>query len=71
MSGETVTPLQTVPAPYGREVRLHDVVHDSGLHLLRVTIREGRRFTIVELDADTAARWAAAMAAWAERAAAD
>jgi hypothetical protein len=33
--------------------------------MLRIRIREGRRFTIVDLDAETAGRWGNLMAAWA------
>ena len=67
MSGETVTPLERFPAPYGREVELLDVLYESGMRLLRVRIREGNRFTILELDASTAAHWGDAMSAWSER----
>lgn len=66
MNGETVTPLDDFDAPYGRRVELQDVVHDSGLRLMRVRIREGRRFTVLDLDGETASRWGAAMVRWAE-----
>ncbi len=66
MNAESVTELEAFDAPYGKAVRMQEVVHDSGLRLLRVTIREGNRFTIMDLDAATAAHWAAAMARWAE-----
>ncbi len=66
MNGETVTPLDDFDAPYGRRVELQDVVHESGLRLMRVRIREGRRFTVLDLDGETASRWGAAMVRWAE-----
>ncbi len=66
MNDETVSPLDDFGAPYGRRVELQDVRHESGLHLMRVRIREGRRFTILDLDGETAARWGAAMVRWAE-----
>ncbi len=59
------TEVDTIAAPYGREIRLTEVDFDSGMRLLRVTIREGGRYTILELDAPTAGRWAQSMAAWA------
>lgn len=65
MSGETVTRLERFQAPYGREVELQDVLYESGLRLLRLRIREGTRFTIMDLDAATAAHWGEAMSAWA------
>jgi hypothetical protein len=68
VTGETVTRLERFQAPYGREVMLDDVVHESGLQMLRITVREGKRFTIFDLDAPTAAHWSAALAGWAKRA---
>lgn len=63
---ESVTTLATIAAPWGREVTLQSVDHDSGLKMMRVRIREGRaRFTILDLDAATARAWAEAMQAWA------
>jgi hypothetical protein len=38
------------------------------MRLLRVTIKEGRRFTQLDLDEDTADRWGQAMLDWGRRA---
>ena len=65
MTDPTVTELDKFDAPYGREVILQDVAHDSGMRLLRIRIREGNRFTIMDLDAQTASRWGNAMTGWA------
>jgi len=59
--------LATVEAPYHREIWLDDVQFESGMRLLRVTIKEGRRFTQLELDAATADRWGELMRSWARR----
>jgi hypothetical protein len=66
MQGETKERLETLKAPYGREVRLDDVRFESGMRLLRVTVREGMRITALDLDAETALAWANTMAQWAE-----
>lgn len=66
MSEETVTRLDRFEAPYGREIELQEVLFESGMRLMRVRIREGSRFTILDLDDKTASHWAAAMAGWAE-----
>jgi hypothetical protein len=66
-SGETVTRLARFQAPYGREVELQEVRYESGMKLLRLRIREGKRFTIIDLDPETAAHWAGAMGGWAAR----
>lgn len=68
MSEETVKRLERFKAPYGREITLDDVEHESGMKLLRITVREGRRFTIFDLDAPTATHWATSLASWAEQA---
>jgi hypothetical protein len=60
----------TIQAPYGRVIRLDEVDFESGMRLLRVTIREGGRFTILDLDAPTAAQWGRSMCDWAQGAAA-
>lgn len=63
--GETVTRLERFQAPYGREVELHEVLYENGMKVLRLRIREGNRFTIMDLDPDTAAHWARVMGDWA------
>lgn len=65
MNFETTTPLADFDAPYGKHITLQQVRYDGGLTLLRVRIREGKRFTILELDPRTAQHWADLMAAWA------
>ncbi len=65
MSDETVTALDEIAAPYGRKVTLEGVEHESGLRMLRIRIREGSRFTIMDVDADTATRWGTVMSTWA------
>ncbi len=66
MSNSVKTPLKSIAAPYGRQIRLDDVAYDSGMKLLRVTIREGARYTILEIDAPIALEWSEEMRKWAE-----
>lgn len=67
MNDDIRTRLETIRAPYGREIWIDDVQFESGMRLLRVTVREGRRFTVLDLDAQTARSWATAMIAWADQ----
>ena len=69
MSDPNITELGRISAPYRREIVLQDVLHESGMKLLRVRIREGTRFTILDIDAPTAEAWSSAMLAWARDAA--
>jgi hypothetical protein len=65
VSDETVSELDRFDAPWNRQVMLQDVRHESGLRMLRIRIREGTRFTVMDIDEDTAARWGRAMSDWA------
>ncbi len=65
MNDEVVKTLDKFAAPYGRDVTLESVEHESGLRMLRIRIREGRRFTVMDIDGDTARRWGSAMSNWA------
>lgn len=56
-----------IQAPYGRRIRLDEIAYESGMTLLRVTIREGGRYTILEIDPATADQWGQLMADWAAR----
>jgi len=64
---EEKTRLGVLAAPYGREVWLDEARFASGMRLLRLTIKEGRRFTQLDLDAATARQWGQAMLDWARR----
>ena len=68
MTEEIVTVLTRIDAPYGRKVVLESVEHSEDMHLLRIRIREGSRFTVLDIDKETALLWSAAMTAWASEA---
>ncbi len=66
MSAPDTRSLEKFSAPLGGEVELLELGFDGGVNLLRVRIRQGTRFTDLDLDPETAARWAAAMSDWAQ-----
>ena len=68
MSDASINRLDEFSAPYGKEVILEDVNYESGLCLLRIRIREGNRFTIMDIDSETARHWGSAMLTWADSA---
>ena len=63
----TTTTLDKFLAPYGREVTLENVDYDNDTRVLRIRIREGNRFTVMDINSETAARWASVMSDWAAR----
>lgn len=51
----------------GQEIELQQIDHaEGGMSLLRVRIRESKRFTIFDIDPATARQWAQAMQDWAD-----
>ncbi len=58
--------MEQLTAPYGQTIELRQIVHDSGVRLLRVIIRDGTRYTTLDLDPATAHAWGKTLVAWAE-----
>jgi len=63
-----ITELTRFKVPLGnQEIELQQIDYaEGGMSLLRIRIRESRRFTIFDIDPATASRWAAAMQGWAD-----
>jgi len=61
-----LTPLDEFTVPLGgQQVALQQIDHvEGGMSLLRVRIREGRRFTVFDIDAGTARRWGKVLLDW-------
>lgn len=50
----------------GQQIELQQIDHtEDGMSMLRVRIREGKRFTIFDIDPSTASQWATTMQQWA------
>jgi hypothetical protein len=64
MNDPAITDIERIDAPYRRQILLQDVTHESGMKVMRVRIREGNRFTIIDIDAPTARIWGECMLAW-------
>lgn len=62
-------PIASISVPLGgQRLELQEVVHAEGaMPLLRVRIREGKRYTVLDIDPASARRWGEAMVAWARR----
>lgn len=62
-----LTPLAKVLAPLGKqEIELQQIEFDGGgMPLLRTRIREGSRFTIFDIDPQTAELWGQTLMDWA------
>ncbi len=58
---EPTTDLAAFNLPYQRKIELRRAEFDSGMKMARLIIREGKRITQVDMDADTARRLADAL----------
>ena len=63
-----ITELSKIQVPLGgQQIELQQIDHaEGGMSLLRIRIRESRRFTIFDIDPATATKWANDMKHWAE-----
>lgn len=70
---ERLHSLDRFTAPlWGQDIELMQVEYlAGGTPLLRVRIREKKRFTILDIDARTAERWALTMLEWVRTATSD
>jgi hypothetical protein len=64
---DKITSLSKFRVPVGnQEIELQQIEFEAGgVPVLRMRIREHRRFTIFDIDPVTAAHWAKTMADWA------
>ena len=63
-----ISEVATIKVPLGgQQIELQQIEHvEGGMSLLRIRIREGKRFTIFDIDPLTAQQWATAMQDWAK-----
>ena len=66
MDGEDVTPMAQWDLAFAKKAALKHVEYDSGMKLLRMTIREGKRITDVNFHGDAARQIGKAMIDWAD-----
>lgn len=64
-----IRPLASFTVPLGKQlIELQEIEHAAGgMALLRVRIREGKRFTVFDIDPASARAWGEAMTAWARQ----
>lgn len=64
----TITPLEKWTCPLGGQlIELQQLDYDAGgMSLLRTRIREKSRFTVFDIDPQTASLWGQALLRWAQ-----
>jgi len=58
--------IEVINAPWHKEVTISESIYEGGFKMFHVRIKEGKRFTDLELDAETASHIADLMGTWAK-----
>ena len=61
---DSITDLETIEAPWNKTVTLQEIAYEGGMKMLRLRIKEGKRFTDLELDGVTLKRLNQSLAGW-------
>lgn len=64
--GEDAVLIKEMVLPFQKSATLKDVTLFGGMKVLRMTFRERKRFTMIDLDPSTATEFAESLLAWAE-----
>ncbi len=67
MGIEDMTLIGKYELRYTRKASLHDHEYESGMHLLRLTLREGHRITAIDIGPEQALAIGQEMLAWAKK----
>lgn len=65
MTDDITHDLADFDLPFGRKASLKRIEFDGGLEVLRLTLREGRRFTVIDLDREGADAMGRMLCSWA------
>lgn len=63
---ESIEQVEVVNAPWGKELTVSEATYEGGFKMLHIRIKEGKRFTDLELDAETAEHMANLIGGWAK-----
>ena len=66
MNHQNITDIEVVNAPWNKELTVSEAEYDGGFKMLRIRIKEGKRFTDLELDFETAGHLADLIGKWAK-----
>lgn len=64
---ESIEQIEVVNAPWHKELTISQANYEGGFKMLHIRIKEGKRFTDLELDHITAAHMAKLIGDWAEK----
>lgn len=59
--------IASLMLPFNKTVGLKNVEYEGGMDMLRLAFREGRRFTTIDLDRDSAQKLGQELLTWADK----
>ena len=63
---QSITDIEVIDAPWNKQVTVQEATYEGGFKMLRLRIKEGKRFTDLELDSATASNLAGLLRTWSE-----
>jgi len=63
---ESSREIEVLNAPWHKELTISESTYEGGFKMFHLRIKEGKRFTDLELDAETASHIAELMGSWAK-----
>lgn len=63
---EKVSEIKAIPAPFSKQLNLQKVEYENGFQMMRIRIKEGKRFTMIDLDVNTATELSESINEWLE-----
>ena len=63
---EDIKEVGEIEAPYGKQIIFKDITYDNGFKFMRLRIKEGKRFTDMDLDVNTVKLWQQKFEQWLE-----
>ncbi len=62
--------METLQTPFDQIIEIRQIIHESGVPLLRLILRDGQRYQLLDLDVATAHALGKTIKIWAEKTAA-
>lgn len=61
---KSITEIEVIEAPWNKTVTLQNIDYEGGMNMLRIRIKEGMRFTDLELDPGTVEHLNQSLSTW-------
>ena len=67
MNKDVKKTLGSISAPYGKRIDFEAICLEDNVRFLRIRVKEGQRFTVIDLDPISVDAWQSIMCDWADK----